>query len=170
VTLLGRIAPYLIVLVLVAGALFGAYHFGGSVADANWQKLWSDRDKTDADARDKAEADARAQEQQRQQSAEKVQRDATQKLEQARTDAAGANAAADGLRQRVQEILHAASSARGNPGSAGSCTPGENPGNLLAVVLDKSVQRNRELAAVADTARVKGLACEAAYDALVKLK
>ncbi|WP_371318730.1 hypothetical protein [Pseudomonas gingeri] len=33
-------------------------------------------------------------------------------------------------------------------------------------MLDKSVQRNRELLAVADTARVKGLACEAQFDAL----
>ncbi|MGY2199012.1 DUF2514 domain-containing protein [Pseudomonas gingeri] len=165
-TLLGRIAPYLAVLLLVGLALFGAYHFGGSVKDDQWQSRWNDRDTADARARASAETDARALEQQRQQSAEKVQRDATQKLEQARTDAAGANAAADGLRQRVQELLHATSNTRSNPGPAGSCTPGASPGDLLAVVLDKSVQRNRELAAIADTAQVRGLACEAAYDAL----
>ncbi|NVZ27716.1 DUF2514 family protein [Pseudomonas gingeri] len=138
----------------MGATLFGAYQFGESVKDAQWHR-WNDRDTADANARVTAEADACALEQQRQQSAEKVQRDTTQKLEQARTDAAGANAA-DWLRQRVQEFLHAASSARGNPGSSGSCTPGPNPGDLLAVVLDKSVQRNRELAAIADTARVRG--------------
>nr|WP_256344805.1 DUF2514 family protein [Pseudomonas gingeri] len=78
---------------------------------------------------------------------------------------AGAGAA-DGLCSRVQVLLRTASSGSGH---SGTCTGGPtvtNPGNLLVVVLDQSVQRNRELAAVADTARVKVLACEVQFDAL----
>ena len=157
-----RILPYIAALALVAGALFGAYRHGQTLANAEWQAKWEKRDADDAQARADAETTARALEQQRQHNAEKVQADATQKLEQARTDAAGANTAADGLRKRVQQLL-AASNARSNTGASASCTPGTNPGNLLAVVLDKSVQRNRELAAIADATRVRGLACEAAY-------
>lgn len=165
--ILGKIAPYLVVLLLVGAALFGAYHHGETLANAQWQAKWDKRDIADAKTRADAEKAARDLEQQRQQQAEKVQRDATQKLEQARTDAAGANTAADGLRRRVQQLL-AAGSARSNTGTGSSCSTVTNPGNLLAVVLDQSVQRNRELAAIADTARVKGLACEAAYTALIK--
>ncbi|NWB94637.1 DUF2514 family protein [Pseudomonas gingeri] len=165
-SLLGRFAPYLVALLLVGAGLFGAYHHGETLANSQWQARWNKRDADDQQTRADAEAHARVLEQQRQQQAEQVQRDATQRLEQARTDAAGAGAAADGLRNRVQVLLHAAS---GGSGHSGTCTGGPtvtNPGNLLAVVLDQSVQRNRELAAVADTARVKGLACEAQFDAL----
>lgn len=164
-----RIFPYICAALLVAGALFGAYHHGVTMTNAEWQVKWDARNTKDETATAAAELSARTLEQQRQQSADKVQRDATQKLEQARTDAASANAAADGLRQRVQQLL-AASGSGSHSTVTGSCSTVTNPGNLLAVVLDKSVQRNRELAEVADIARVKGLACEAAYDALVNHK
>lgn len=160
-----RILPYIAALTLVAGALFGAYHHGLAVKDAEWQSAWSARDTQDAKARDEAEKAARATELANQNHMDKVQSDANQKLEQARIDAAGANTAADGLRRRVQKLLDA-SSARSNTGTGSSCSTATRPGNLLAVVLDKSVQRNRELAEIADTARVRGQACEAAYNSL----
>lgn len=97
----------------------------------------------------------------------KVQADTTQKLERARADATGANTAADGLRKRVQQLL-AAGGARCNPGTAPSCTPGANPGKSARRLARPSVKRNRQLAAVADSAIARGKACEAAYDSLTK--
>jgi len=152
--------------VLAGMALFGAFYQGQTTKNIEWQARWSQRDADDAQALAKAEVDARTLEQQRRQAIDEVQRDATQKLEQARTDAAGANAAADRLREQVRRLLLASDNACGDPGVAPGRTPASNPGNLLAVVLDQSVARNRALAAVADTARLNGLACEAAYEAV----
>jgi len=164
-TTYAKAGAILLLIALACLALFGAYHHGETLADAQWRAKWNQRDADDAAARAKAEADARTQEQQREQSAEKVQRDATQKLEQARTDADGANAAADRLREQVRKLLGDGEAGR-NPSAAPSRTPATNPGNLLAIVLDQSVARNRELAAIADAARLNGLACEAAYESL----
>jgi len=164
-TVYARAGAVLLLIAIAVTALFGAYRHGQSVTDQEWQAKWNGRDTADAQARAKAEAEARALEQQRHQAIEEVQRDATQKLEQARTDADGANAAADRLREQVRKLL-ATGGHGSNTGSATGSPPASNPGNLLAVVLDKSVQRNRELAAVADAARVNGLACEAAYESL----
>lgn len=165
-----RILPYIAALALVSGALFGAYHHGETLANAEWQGRW---DKAVAkQQKDKADAEsaARVEEQRRQQATDEVAIHATQALEQARTDAANANTAAGRLRESAAKLVAAASSCSSNSRAATGGTPGANPGNLLAVVLDKSVQRNQDLAKVADTARVRGLACEAARDALVKRK
>lgn len=158
----------LLLIVMACGALFGAYHHGETVANAKWQAKWDKQLDDQANAKAQAEADARAEEQRRQTAIDEVQVHATQALEQARTDAASANVAADSLRRRAEALAAAASRCSSNTGTAATSSPATNPGNLLAVVLDKSVQRNRELAEIADTARVRGLACEAAYTALIK--
>lgn len=103
----------------------------------------------------------RAKEYADQQQMNKVQTDATQRLEALRTDADSANAAANRLREQVGKLLAA------NPMCAPATTgtsrqTASNPGNLLAVVLDKSIQRNRELAAFADAAITAAQACEKA--------
>lgn len=89
-----------------------------------------------------------------------VQADATKQVEQLRADAAGADAAADRLRQRVNTLLATSK-------AASTCTSGNattNPGDLLAVVLDKSIQRNRQLAEYADALRVAATSCVASYE------
>lgn len=89
-----------------------------------------------------------------------VQADATKQVEQLRGDAAGADAAADRLRQRVSALLAASK-------TASACTSSNattNPGDLLAVVLDKSIQRNRQLAEYADALRIAVTSCRASYE------
>lgn len=89
-----------------------------------------------------------------------VQADATKQVEQLRVDAAGADAAAGRLRERVNTLLTASK-------TASACTSGNattNPGDLLAVVLDKSIQRNRQLAEYADALRVAAASCVASYE------
>lgn len=89
-----------------------------------------------------------------------VQADAAKQIEQLRADAAGVDAAAGRLRERVNTLLTASK-------TASTCTSGNattNPGDLLAVVLDKSIQRNRQLAEYADTLRVAATSCVASYE------
>jgi len=164
-TIYGRIGLGLLLFLTFAVSVYGIYHHGLTVSDAKWQAKWEARDAADADARAAAELKARQTEQANQAAITKVQTDATQKLEQARTDAASANASADGLRKRVQQLL-AASRARANTPATSGGTPGADAGDLLANVLEQSVERNRDLAKVADSALTRGKACEAAYDSL----
>ena len=159
----------LLAFLLFAVSVYGIYHHGLTVSDAKWQAKWDKRDSDDATARSAAELAARKTEEANQAAITKVQTDATQKLEQARTDAASASASADGLRKRVQQLL-AASRTRANPPAARGSAPGTDAGDLLANLLDQSVQRNRELAKVADSSIARGNACVAAYEAISKNK
>lgn len=158
----------LLVIALACCALFGAYHHGQTVTDAEWQDRWDKQLKTQADDKAAAEVSARAEEQRRQTAINEVTTHAAQALEQARTDASTASSAADRLREQARKLVASAGKCSGNPGTASGSAPATNPGNLLAVVLDQSVQRNRELAEIADTARIRGLACEAAYQGILK--
>jgi len=155
----------LLVFLLFAASVYGIYHHGLTVANAQWQAKWDKRDADDSAARAAAELAVRKTEEANQAAITKVQTDATQKLEQARTDAATANASADGLRKRVQQLLAASRASTNTPATSGS-TPGADAGDLLANLLDQSVQRNRDLAKVADSAVARGNACAAAYDSL----
>lgn len=105
----------------------------------------------------------RAKEYADQQQMHKVQTDATQRLEALRTDADSANAAADRLREQVGK-LNAANPVCASTRAGTSSQATSNPGNLLAVVLDKSIQRNRELAAFADAAITAAQSCQTAYE------
>lgn len=166
-TLYAKAGAALLILLAIAGILYGAYHHGVTVTDAEWQVKWSARDEADTAAKLKATEDARALEQSRQRDIDQVQTDATKRLDQARATAVTASNAADGLRKQVDQLL-AAGRARTNSSAGTSCAPRDTSADLLAGLLDKSVQRNRDLAAIADSSRIAGLACEHAYDSLTK--
>lgn len=144
---------------------FALYGHGVKTERLRWKAEWAARDARDETARADAERAARTLEQSHQQAMNKVQADAIQELEQVRTDAAGANSAADRLRDQVGKLL-AADRARQTAGTCASRTASTNPGNLLAIVLDRSIETNRELAAFADSAVVAARACQAAYGAV----
>ena len=114
-----RILPFIAAVLLVAGALFGAYHHGVTVTDAKWQAEWSDRDTRDAEVRALNEATERTKEQAYQQSINKAAQDGQRNIDQAMADAAAARAAADGVQLVADNLARrlAASEASGN-----SCT------------------------------------------------
>lgn len=159
------LAGFAVVLVIVVGSLWLAYDHGRVIEKAEWDAKWATRDLSDSTARLAATDAERAKERAHQKAIDQVQQNAEQQIDTALTHAADAALAADGLRSQVNKLLAADRARRAACATAGSPAV-ENPGNLLAVVLDKSVARNRELAAIADTARIAGLACEAAYGAL----
>ena len=136
----------------------------GTVAErADWELRWSVRDAGDLQARVLDEQRTRQAEQAAQAKMNEVQADAAKQIEDAQAGAAVAGSSADRLRKQVDDLL-AADRARRKAGTCASSSSAENPGNLLAVVLDKSVQRNRELAAIADSALIAARACQAAWE------
>ena len=149
--------------IAAAVALIVVWGFGVHHGKAIVQQDWDTERVTIAQALAKNAEAQRAKEYADQQQMNKVQTDATQRLEALRTDADSANAAANRLREQVGKLL-AASTVCPSTRAGTSSTPASNPGNLLALLLDKSIQRNRELAAFADAAITAAQSCQTAYE------
>jgi len=165
-----KILPYIVALLLVACALFGAYHHGVSVTNETWQSQWNARDTRDAQAKAENEAAARVREQAYQQSINKAVQDGQRTIDQATADASAARASADGLRGAADSLAArlATSQASSNSCTATSRAAATRDAALLADVLKRADQRAGDLAAVADQARARGLTCEQAYDSITK--
>lgn len=147
--------PIAAVVVLAAAWGWGFHHGSGSV-----QQAWDKENASVAKALVVQALAIRDKEQSLQAAMDEVQRNAAKQVEQLRVDAAGADSAADRLRERVSALLAASQ-------TTGACTSRpatENPGHLLAVVLDKSIQRNRQLAEYADALRVAATSCVSSYE------
>lgn len=158
----------LLLVALAAGALFGAYHQGLSVKDAEWQKEWSARDTRDADAKLTNETAERTKEQARQQSINKAIQDGQRTIDQAVADAAAARATADGVQLAADDLARRLSTSKS---SGHSCTTAASQAAtravmVLADVFKRADQRSGELAADADQSRGRGVTCEQAYISL----
>ena len=165
-----RILPYIAAVLLVAAALFGAYHHGVAVTDGDWQTKWNARDARDAQAKKLNEATERTREQAYQQSINKAVQDGQRLIDQAATDASTARTAADSLRGAADAIAArlAASEASGHSCTAAASKAAARAAMVLADVLKRADQRAGDLAEVADQARARGVTCEMAYDGLSK--
>ncbi len=166
--LLGRIAPYLIALALVAGALFGAYHFGGNVADAKWQSRWNARDTADQAAKELNESAERAKEQARQLSINKVVENGQVFIDTATAAVAAANRESSRVRSAADDLANrlAASEASGNSCTAAASKAAAHAARVLADVFKRADERAGILAAEADQSRARGVTCEAAYQGI----
>lgn len=163
-----RALPYIAAVALMVGMLFGAYHHGVRVTNAEWQMRWNARDTRDALAKAENEASVRAQELAFQQSINKAVQDGQRIIDQATTDAAAARTSADSLRGAADSLAArlATSEASGNSCTAAASKAATRAAMVLAYVLKRADQRAGELAEVADQARARGLTCEAAFDGL----
>ena len=104
-------------------------------------------------------------EQRRNAELQKIQADVQQRIDAARNDAVNAAAKSGRLQQqlaniRKQLVGYSTAESIGNPAA--------ETGVLLADVLAKSVERNRQLADYADRAREAGLACQRQYESLIR--
>lgn len=162
-----RALPYIVALLLVSGALFGAYHHGETVTNDEWQAKWSERDARDEAAQALNEVAERTKEQARQQSINKAIEDGQKIIDQAVADATAARAdvgmrdAADRVSSRV-----AASQTSSHSCTAATSEAATRAVMVLADVLKRADQRAGDLAADADQARFRGLTCEQAYISL----
>lgn len=92
-----------------------------------------------------------------------VQRNAREKLDAVAADAAAAGSAAERLRARVAQLSRRPAAC---PGAADGGEAADAARLVLADVLGRIDAAAGELAEAYDRARIAGLACEAAYDAL----
>lgn len=92
-----------------------------------------------------------------------IEQEAQQRIDAARADASVAAVKSGRLQQqlatiRKQLVDYSRTESIGNPAS--------NTGVLLSQLLSESVERNRQLAEYADSAREAGLTCQAQYNSL----
>ncbi|MBM0213206.1 DUF2514 family protein, partial [Pseudomonas syringae group genomosp. 3] len=74
--LYARVGGVLLILLAVAGALYGAYRHGVSVTDSQWQAKWSKQVSAQSQAVATTTAEYRTEEQRRQKAANQVANDA----------------------------------------------------------------------------------------------
>lgn len=155
-TVLSRYWRSLAIIIIVAA---GALWMRGEIISYGDQRYAEGKAQAIADqkAADKQE------EQRRNAELQKIQADAQQRIDAARNDAVNAAAKSGRLQQqlaniRKQLVGYSTTESIGNPAA--------ETGVLLSDVLNKSVERNRQLADYADRAREAGLTCEAQYNSL----
>lgn len=167
--------PMVAFALLIAGALWIAssrYQAGEDAANQRWQSKWSQRDADDVTALAKRHTEARNEEQRRQNEINEIRNRAEQQLAVVQADASTARAAADRLHNSA-EILARRLADRER--TCQSAPPGAGPAAgsgavLLAQLFRSADERAGKLAAAADEARTRGLACERAYDALSRTR
>lgn len=93
------------------------------------------------------------------------EREAQQRIDQARNDALDAAARAGRLQQQLVAIREQLRQYNATVGAGSSAA---DTGVLLADVLSKSLERNRQLAEYADRAAEAGRVCEKQYDSLTR--
>lgn len=93
---------------------------------------------------------------------------AESQAQQARADAAIADAAAGRLRERVAALIDTARRTAADPAPAAVGPPADDAAGMLADVLGRCIARVRFLADVADQRGRAGTACERAHDALME--
>ncbi|EFO7596957.1 DUF2514 domain-containing protein [Escherichia marmotae] len=113
---------------------------------------------------DQKEADAKLRSLKEQEKATN-EREAQQRIDQARNDALDASARAGRLQQQLVAIREQLRQYNATVGAGSSAA---DTGVLLADVLSKSLERNRQLAEYADRAAEAGRVCEKQYDTLTR--
>ena len=147
--------PLAIIIIVAAGALWARSEiisYGEQQYAAGYAKVVAEQKAVDEQEEKRRNAEL-----------QKIQADAQQRIDAARNDAVNAATKSGRLQQqlaniRKQLVGYSATESIGNPAA--------ETGVLLADVLRKSVERNRQLADYADRAREAGLACEAQYNLL----
>ena len=149
--------PLAIIIIVAAGALWAANKvssYGEQQYAAGYAKAIAEQKAADEQ-----------EEQRRNAELQKIQADAQQRIDAARNDAVNAAAKSGGLQQqltsiRKQLVGYSTAESIGNPAA--------ETGVLLADVLAKSIERNRQLADYADRAREAGLTCQKQYESLTR--
>ncbi|TES59210.1 DUF2514 domain-containing protein [Pseudomonas syringae pv. tomato] len=161
-----RIGGVLLILLALAGALYGAYQHGVTVTDLAWKAKWAEEVSTQAEAVATTTAEYRTEEQRRQKAANQVANDARQEQTAALTDAAVADTAGDRLRVEAGKLAASASCVSGDPGIADRGKNATRAAMVLSDLLSRADARAGDLARHADRLTVSLQACEAVFDAL----
>lgn len=150
--------------VLALALLAGACYLTYVVTDNHWSAKYSGLKQKYSDASAKATQEARVKEWEYQNNVDAIAQQGAKDLAQARSDADSANASIGRLQQRINRLLADTSSEDSGTTQRGKTA--REALDLLANVLEKSLERNRQLAKYADQASSAGFTCEKAYDAI----
>ncbi|MCF9000456.1 DUF2514 domain-containing protein [Pseudomonas syringae] len=158
----------LLILLALAGALYGAYRHGVTVTELAWKAKWAEEVSTQSEAVATTTTEYRTEEQRRQKAANQVANDARQEQTAALTDAAVADAAGNRLRVEAGKLAAATSCAPGDTGAAERGKAASRAAMVLSDLLGRADARAGELAKAYDQSRIAGLACNRFVDALPK--
>ena len=150
--------------VLALALLAGACYLTYVVTDNHWSAKYSGLKQEYSDASAKATQEARVKEWEYQNNVDAIAQQGAKDLAQARSDADSANASIGRLQQRINRLLADTSSEDSGTTQRGKTA--REALDLLANVLEKSLERNRQLADYADQASSAGFTCEKAYDTI----
>lgn len=155
------------VITLLVGLLVGwSYSSGYKKADSAWQLRWMQRDLADTTAMLERTAAERKEEQLRQQKTDEEQKHADQLLAQARSDAADADRAADGLRNQLAQLRNQLAGSEANRVS--TVTTASKAKNEASILLTQLLSESDEMAGryakEADDNYIAGNTCERIYD------
>jgi hypothetical protein len=161
-----KVGAFLLAVLLIFGALYGAYHHGETLANAEWQSKWDAEAAIQAEAKAKAEEDARAEELRRINSNQQAQAHAIQSTAVAQTDAAAVTVSSGSVQLAATKLATGPSGCASHSSAATGSPPANHAAMVLSDLLTRADKRAADLAALADKSRIAGLACEMAYDGL----
>ncbi|WP_346395988.1 DUF2514 domain-containing protein [Pseudomonas syringae] len=157
----------LLILLALAGALYGAYRHGVTVTDLAWKAKWAEEVSAQSEAVATTTTEYRTEEQRRQKAANQVANDARQEQTAALTDASVADAAGDRLRLEAGKLAATASCVPGDPRAAERGKAATRAAMVLSDLLGRADARAGELAKAYDESRIAGLACERSHKSLI---
>lgn len=149
-----------LVLALVAGASALSWY----VTDAKWQSKYDKQQTAYADASAKAEQAAREKEKTYASNLAKANAAGEARAAESAIAAANANASIERLRKRINTLL--ADTRTSDTGTGQQGQSASEALDLLADVLGKSIERNRQLATFGDNAWDAAKQCEESYNAI----
>ncbi|ELV7528469.1 DUF2514 family protein [Edwardsiella ictaluri] len=163
--LIKRYWPLLSIAIAIISAAWFSYEVGYQKADLTWQSRWNQSQAENEHTLALLQAKNRELEQRGQNAVAKIATQTSQQLASAQADATAARSDADSLRKQVADYASRLrkSSASCNTGASGAGAPGSDPRVLseLYSLADEAAQR---MAEAAQQSRIRGLACERAYD------
>lgn len=158
----------LLIVLLSGTAFFTGSWWGARQMNTHWMLKWQQRDASDAVALAQRQAAVRTEEQRRQGEIDEIRKQASQQFAGIQRDADRARAAYHRLHNKADNLARqlAARERACRAGTSGTGQTETGSAVLLADLFRRADERAGELAREADEARVRGLACEAAYDAI----
>ncbi|XEH50492.1 DUF2514 domain-containing protein [Edwardsiella tarda] len=151
--------------IFIISAAWFSYDAGYQKADVTWQARWNQAQAENEHALALLQAKNRELEQRGQNAVAKIAAQTSQQLAGAQADASAARSDADSLRKQVADYASRLrkSSAACNAGTAGAGATGSDP-RVLAKLYSLADEAAQRMAEVAHQSRIRGLACERAYD------
>ncbi|WP_346396926.1 DUF2514 domain-containing protein [Pseudomonas syringae] len=158
----------LLILLALAGALYGAYRHGVNVTDLAWKAKWAKEVSTQSEAVATTTTEYRTEEQRRQKAANQVANDARQNQTAALTDGSVDDASGELMRIEAGKMAATASCVPGDTGTAERGKAATRAAMVLSDLLGRADARARELAKAYDQSQIAGLACSRFVDELSK--